>query len=156
VSAHLKKNAKLGIALAIAVAAIGMWRKFGRARHVDYDQYIAADMKQLLVCLRLFRDDVGRYPSPQEGLAALVNERRIAENERVLWRGPYWGLGGVKNASGEYVDHYGNTLRYDTQNEHPALTSPGRDHRFGTDDDIVIPPPAREQNASAPNVLTGE
>ncbi|HVV64323.1 MAG TPA: type II secretion system major pseudopilin GspG [Rhizomicrobium sp.] len=58
--------------------------------------------------LELFRIDVGRYPSQQEGLQALVTQTPTAPN----WNGPY-----LKKDSA-LVDPWGNAYLYQIPGQH--------------------------------------
>lgn len=81
----------------------------------------------LALALDLYEQDMGRYPTPDEGLEALV---RDPGDE--LWKGPYL-KGGLK------PDPWGNSYRYEIDAENPRLyviASDGPDGKPGTDDDI--------------------
>lgn len=84
----------------------------------------------LSLALDLFDQDVGRYPSAEEGLKALVeNPGGNASN----WKGPYL-KGGLKN------DPWGNPYIYTLDAEHAGrylLRSAGPDGQAGTEDDIT-------------------
>jgi general secretion pathway protein G len=84
--------------------------------------------------LELFRTHVGRYPTTDEGLVALVNkpgDAELAEN----WRGPY-----VKDAN-QLKDPWGTEFIYVSPGRYNEdsfdLSSAGPDRRPGTDDDIT-------------------
>lgn len=83
------------------------------------------------LALDLYQQDVGTYPSTEQGLAALLS----APAGQTLWRGPY--LKAVEIP----VDPWGTPYRY----QYPGSASPslydlasaGPDKQFGTADDIT-------------------
>ena len=83
---------------------------------------------KLSLALDLFETDVGRYPTEEEGLKALV------ENPGVNgWKDPYL-RGGLKN------DPWGTPYSYSRDPEYPEryiLRSAGPDEQMDTEDDIV-------------------
>lgn len=64
----------------------------------------AVQIKDLEQATELFRLDVGRFPSNDEGLEALVNRPGSAPG----WNGPYLKKGGVPK------DPWGNDYRYES------------------------------------------
>jgi general secretion pathway protein G len=84
--------------------------------------------------LDLYRLHMGRYPTSDEGLAALVEEPDDDEL-REKWRGPY-----VKEGS-QLKDAWGNDLHYESPGRYNEETydlwSDGPDQDEGTDDDIT-------------------
>ncbi len=88
-----------------------------------------ADIESNLgVALDLFEQDVGRYPTDAEGLAALVESAGIAE-----WHGPYL-------KSKLKPDPWGNAYNYSLDPARPGqyvLRSSGPDGQLGTEDDIT-------------------
>ncbi len=82
----------------------------------------------LSLALDLFEGDIGRYPTSDEGLQALVNDPGFPN-----WRGPYV-KGGLKN------DPWGTPYAYGRDTDHPdryTLRSAGPDRQLGTDDDVT-------------------
>jgi len=84
--------------------------------------------------LDMYRMHMGRYPTTDEGLAALVeapDDDELAEK----WRGPY-----VKDGS-KLKDAWGNELIYESPGQYNEtmydLSSPGQDNQEGTDDDVT-------------------
>jgi general secretion pathway protein G len=77
-------------------------------------QTAKVQIQNVVAALELFRLDVGRYPTPQEGLKALVS----APQSAVGWNGPYlkkesalmdpWGEGYVYHNPGQHgeIDVY--------------------------------------------------
>ncbi len=88
-----------------------------------------ADVRgQLSLALDLFEQDVGRYPTTDEGLSILIEDPGL-----VGWKGPYL-KGGLK------PDPWGNSYSYMSDPEDRGqytLISAGPDGQAGTDDDIV-------------------
>jgi len=78
-----------------------------------------AQITSLASALDLYKLDVGRYPTTQEGLQALVTKPPTAEN----WNGPY-----VKNAA-SLNDPWGHTYIYVSPGQHDEydLSSNGPD-----------------------------
>jgi len=88
-----------------------------------------ADMEgTLALALDMFEQDVGRYPTADEGLGILT-----ANNSVAGWSGPYL-KGGLRN------DPWGQQYAYalDTNNNVYTLTSSGPDAQAGTGDDIAV------------------
>ncbi|QIK39743.1 type II secretion system protein GspG [Pontivivens nitratireducens] len=81
---------------------------------------------------RLFYLDTGRYPSEQEGLAALMASPADAS----AWQGPYL------DSQNPLRDPWGRAYLYDenTGTEGPVIRSPGRDGAVGgTGEDTDLP-----------------
>lgn len=87
------------------------------------------------VALDLFEQDVGRYPTMEEGLVVLITPP--SQGQLANWRGPY-----IK-ASGVPTDPWGGEYRYTfpSQLTHLAslydVVSAGPDRQFSTDDDVT-------------------
>jgi len=82
----------------------------------------------LSLALDLFDQDVGRYPTVEEGLKALVEDRGMPG-----WKGPYL-KGGLK------PDPWGNPYHYGLDPDYPrqyVLKSAGADGQVGSEDDIL-------------------
>lgn len=84
--------------------------------------------------LDMYRMHMGRYPTTDEGLAALIEEpddEELAEK----WRGPYLKEGA------KLQDAWGNDLIYESPGQYNEntydLSSPGKDAQEGTEDDIT-------------------
>ena len=71
-------------------------------------QTAKVQVQNVVAALELFRLDVGRYPTPQEGLPALVT----APNSATGWNGPY-----LKKESA-LVDPWGNPYLYKVPGDH--------------------------------------
>jgi general secretion pathway protein G len=69
------------------------------------------EIANIAACLDLFKYDVGRYPTTQEGLDALLKEPPNIEN----WSGPY-----LKKING-FNDPWGKLYVYHSPGEHGAF-----------------------------------
>ena len=103
------------IELLVVLAILGLLAGVVAPRVLDYFSRSKADIARLQInqlgsALDLFRLDVGRYPTTQEGLAGLVARPASAPQ----WRGPY-----VKG-TGLPADPWGRAYQY---------RSPGADGR---------------------------
>ena len=90
-----------------------------------------ADLKSLATCLDMFENDIGRYPSADEGIAALV-EPPAGLSDPSKWKGPY--LKKIPN------DPWNNPYRYIYPGAQGTktfdLASNGPDGAEGSEDDI--------------------
>lgn len=111
----------LGLIAAIAVPNVLGY--LGRAK----SDTAAIEIENLGAALDLFRLDVGRYPTEQEGLQALV--RQPADAER--WNGPY------VSKDDDLIDPWKNAYRYRSPGEHGEydLFSYGADNTEGGEDE---------------------
>lgn len=82
-------------------------------------------MKNIEAALDLFRLDVGRYPTADEGLMALINKPSTGDR----WRGPY-----IRKKEG-VIDPWGQAYRYRVPGRNGAydLFSYGADNVEGGD-----------------------
>jgi general secretion pathway protein G len=85
------------LGLLISVVAPQVVRYLGRAK-VDTANY---EVKNIGTALDLFLIDVGRYPTQEEGLAALTTNPGIAK-----WQGPYL------KGNGTPIDAWGHAYQY--------------------------------------------
>jgi len=117
------------IGLIAAALTPGLMNQMGRAR-VKAAQL---QLETVASAVEVFRTDVGRYPTPDEGLEALVKEPGGVEG----WSGPY-----LKN-SRMLADPWGHPMIYDTQTKPPFLVkSLGQDGKpggAGFDRDLTAP-----------------
>ncbi len=113
----------------LSVLAAVVVPKFTRRSEQARVTAARADIANLEVALDAFEIDTGRYPSTQEGLAALVDEPTDVRN----WYGPY-----IKR--GVPSDPWGNPYVYRYPGEHNEegydLHSYGPDGQSGGGDDI--------------------
>ena len=100
----------------------------GRSQEARITRAQADIRAGLSLALDLFEQDIGRYPSEDEGLEALVINPGISG-----WRGPYL-KGGLR--SDPWGSEYGYTRDPGNPNYY-ILRCAGPDEQFGTDDDIA-------------------
>jgi len=83
------------------------------------------EIEQIGQTLDLFKLEVGRYPTSQEGLQALITAPAGLTN----WNGPYWKKGTVPK------DPWGNEYKYASPGQHGAydIVSLGADGKEGGD-----------------------
>jgi general secretion pathway protein G len=81
------------------------------------------EIDQIGQTLDLFKLEVGRYPTSQEGLQALIAAPAGVNN----WNGPYWKKGTLPK------DPWGNEYKYTSPGQHGAydITSLGADGKEG-------------------------
>jgi general secretion pathway protein G len=116
------------------LAAIVVPNLFGTLQGVEEDTTRAMIESGLKTPRNLYRMHVGRYPTTDEGLAALLekpDDDELAEK----WRGPYVEEGAALK------DAWGNDFIYESPGQYNEssydLSSKGRDGQEGTDDDIT-------------------
>ncbi|WP_237182908.1 type II secretion system major pseudopilin GspG [Roseomonas marmotae] len=107
------------LGLIASIAAPQAMRYLGSAKH----DAAKLQLQGLITAVDLFRLDVGRYPSRDEGLGALLQAPGGLER----WNGPY-----VRKAE-QLVDPWGRSYRYRAPGEHSAfdLFTLGADDRSG-------------------------
>jgi general secretion pathway protein G len=113
----------IGILAGMLVARLS-----GRTEEARVARARADIQGSLSLALDLFEQDLGRYPTAEEGLASLVTNPGIEG-----WKGPYL-KGGLKN------DPWGMPYTYALNSDDPtqyALSSSGPDKQPGTADDIL-------------------
>lgn len=93
----------------------------------DMAKTFVSSMKQPLDMYKL---DIGRYPTNDEGLGALVNCPATLANP-AKWKGPYI------NSDINAEDPWGSPYVYDNSGGKFTITSAGPDGTMGTDDDII-------------------
>ncbi len=89
-------------------------------------------MSTIETALDTFKLYAGRYPSSEEGLAALIRKPELLSDEQ--WKGPYLSRTKV------LIDGWKRPFiyRYPSEhNEHIDLISLGPDGKLGTEDDMV-------------------
>jgi general secretion pathway protein G len=122
----------LVITIISVLAAVVLPRFFGRSQ----DARITAARQTIVgtfgIALDMFEQDVGRYPTPEEGLQVLIQDPQIKN-----WRGPY-----LKSASIP-LDPWGNPYQYTYPSELTSseflydIVSAGPDVTFGNSDDVT-------------------
>lgn len=138
------------IAILLAIGGLVVVNLIPRKEQADIDLQ-KVQFQNLDAALKNFKLDMKRYPSDEEGLAALNSKEAIAnEDEAVNWRGPYLeGTITKDNWGSELVYHFPgevNESGYD-------LISFGPDKQEGTEDDITN---ASSQGASGLNADSGD
>lgn len=122
----------LVITIISILAAVVAPRFFGRsqeARVTAARQTIAGSFR---VALALFEQDIGRYPSTEEGLDVLIQNPQERN-----WKGPYLESALIP------VDPWGNDYRYTYPSELMNseylydIVSAGPDGAFGSGDDVT-------------------
>lgn len=116
------------LSLLVAIAAPRLIKYLGSAK-VDTAEI---QVKELGNVLDLYHLEVGRYPTDQEGLAALAERPPQAE----VWNGPY-----LKSRD-SLTDPWGRPYQYRTPGQHGdydlySLGADGRDGGDGEDRDIT-------------------
>jgi general secretion pathway protein G len=101
---------------------VGAWRPEWRQK-MGREQLAAVSS-----ALQMWSQDMGRYPSDEEGLLALV--QRPSGADATKWQGPYF--------LGTLQDPWSHGLRYTRIPDGYRVESAGPDGDFGTPDDIVL------------------
>jgi general secretion pathway protein G len=113
----------------LAATAIPMFA--GRSQQARVTAARQDIIGSLGLALDLYEQDIGTYPTTEQGLAALVN----APAGLTRWKGPY-----LKSVEVP-VDPWGTAYRYQYPGTvNPSLydlSSAGQDRQFGTADDIT-------------------
>jgi general secretion pathway protein G len=96
-------------------------------------------IKNIESALDMFKTDVGRYPTTEEGLKALYDKDQLQDEDLVKkWGGPYLGKEGTDDK--DLKDAWGHDFRYTSPGEHNTksfdLYSDGQDAEEGTEDDV--------------------
>lgn len=112
------------------IAAIAVPRMAGRQRKAK-DITTQASIRSVCAALDSFELDVGRFPSTEEGLQALI-ERPLSLAPEDEWNGPYFREIPLDSWKRPFIYKYPgeNSVDYD-------LISRGADGQEGTSDDIT-------------------
>lgn len=118
------------IGLIAAVLTPGLIGQMSRAR----SKAAQLQLDTLVNAVEMYRSDIGRYPTPQEGLAALVHDPANVEG----WTGPY-----VRDSK-MLQDPWGRPISYSADSEHQrffveTLGADGRAGGGGADRDLRAP-----------------
>jgi len=122
------------IAILLAIGALVVVNLMPAREQADQDLTVV-QIDQMTSALDRFRLDLRRYPTEDEGLAALWNEEALEEeDDQQNWRGPYidpiredpWG--------NEFVYRFPGEIRGE---EYYDIISYGPDGEEGTEDDIT-------------------
>jgi general secretion pathway protein G len=123
------------IAILVAIGGLLVVNLMPRKEAADIDLQ-RADFKTIDNALRLFKLDIGRYPTEEEGLAALQSKDALEnEDDAVRWKAAYLELATFK-------DKWNHDIVYRNPSEEFGegqydLVSFGPDGEEGTDDDIT-------------------
>jgi general secretion pathway protein G len=128
-------NRRSGILIAIALLSVAGILLVGQSKKpintsgkVRTQGMIAEDnLGVLTIALNRFKEDIGRYPTTEETLRALINNPGITN-----WEKSYVDL--IRN------DPWKQPYIYESVHETNILLCIGRDKRRGTEDDIYAPP----------------
>ncbi len=123
--------------LLLVVAIIGILAAMllpnisGRSEEARKTRAKSEIVSTLGLALTMFESDVGKYPTTEQGLNALV----VNPTESSTWRGPY-----IRQAK-KFTDPWGNAYQYQYPGQRNTnsydLSSAGPDEQFGTEDDIT-------------------
>jgi general secretion pathway protein G len=122
----------LVITIISVLAAVIVPRFFGRSQEARIVAAKQAVVGSFGIALDMFEQDIGRYPTTEEGLQALIVDPQIRN-----WRGPY-----LKSASIP-LDPWGSPYRYTWPSQLTAsetlydIVSPGPDGAYGNEDDVT-------------------
>ena len=96
-------------------------------------------IKNIESALDLFKMNVGRYPTTEEGLKVLYDKDQLQDEDMIKkWSGPYLGKEGTDDE--DLQDAWGHEFRYTSPGENNTksfdLYSDGQDGEEGTEDDV--------------------
>ena len=123
------------IAILLAIGGLVVVNLMPRKEQADIDLQ-KADLEMVGKALSLFKLDMKRLPTQDEGLAALSSKESIADEAQAAnWKGPY-----LENPIQK--DRWGTELTYEFPGKirgeaYYDLVSAGPDREVGTDDDIT-------------------
>ena len=122
------------IAILLAIGGLVVVNLMPARDQADID-LTTAQIDRMNGALERFRLDLRRYPSEEEGLAALW-DREVLEDEADMerWRGPYMDVINEDTWGSEWIYLYPGELRGE---QYYDLVSPGPDREEGTEDDIT-------------------
>lgn len=122
------------IAILLALGGLVVMNLMPAREQADVD-LTTAQIDRMSGALEQFRLHLRRYPTEEEGLAALWN-RDVLEDERDMerWRGPYIDVIREDTWGSEWIYRYPGEIRGERYYD---LVSPGPDREEGTDDDIT-------------------
>jgi len=122
------------LAMLAAFVVPNVMRAGDRAR-IQATQGAIGPAGPIATALKMFKLDVGRYPTSDEGLAALVEKPSTLEDtEAERWGGPY--IERADMLKDPWGHEYGYKFPGEVNTESYDLWSNGPDGQEGTDDDI--------------------
>lgn len=125
----LQLAAVVAVLVLVGAIVISGARKPTPRQPVDLVQRAQQELRVLRSALDDFKADVGRYPTPTEGLVVL-----ISNPDSPAWRGPYITV--------LRPDPWGTPYQYAMTNALPGIASHGPDRIPGTPDDLApLTPP---------------
>lgn len=122
----------LVITIISVLAAVVAPRFFGRSQEARIAAARQTIMGSFAIAIGLFEQDVGRYPTTDEGLQVLIQNPQVRN-----WKGPYLQSATVP------LDPWGNPYRYAYPSDRTNLehlydiVSAGPDGNLGNEDDVT-------------------
>ncbi len=122
----------LVITIISVLMAVVMPRFFGRSKEARITAAKEMIVGSFGMAISLFEQDIGRYPTTDEGLQVLLQNPQIRN-----WRGPY-----LQSATLP-LDPWGNQYRYTYPSTLTGseflydIVSPGPDGAYGNEDDVT-------------------
>jgi general secretion pathway protein G len=136
-SVHARKNGFTLVELLVVLAILGLLVALAAPRVMKYLGSARTDTARIQIeklsgVLDLYRLEIGRYPTEQEGLLALVEKPPQGDN----WNGPY-----LKNRE-SLIDPWGQPYGYHSPGQHGefdlyTLGADGKEGGDGADKDVT-------------------
>jgi general secretion pathway protein G len=124
----------IAILVVLAGTAVPWYIKSKEKANIDIVKQSILANGLLSNALDLFHTNMGRYPTTEEGLAALMTKPEVKEGEKDNW------VQCLKTGV-DLTDPWGSPYQYKCPGDHNTdsydLSSNGPDKNAGTDDDVV-------------------